>query len=142
MKIYGDLDYFGANIPGHISNMRLIYASGRLKLVGYDGNDLSSTNPGSVTVVRGITTKTLNFTSSPLFDDDFVPLHSEAIETDASTLPCLVVVASLCTKITISTSLLSEANLAPKLLDRTTTEEMARAEQKEVRLATRHYTRQ
>lgn len=59
-----------ANIPGHVSNMKLSYSAGQLKLVGYNGSDLSASNPGSVTVTRGTTTKVLTFTSSPLFDDD------------------------------------------------------------------------
>jgi len=70
MKRYGKIDFAGANIAGYVSNMKLSYSSGRLKIVGYDGNDLSATNPAYVTINHGTTAKNLVFTSSPLFDDD------------------------------------------------------------------------
>jgi len=53
-----------------VSNMKLDYTSGRLKIVGVDGNDLSSSNPAYVNIPYGTTFKKLTFTTSPFFDDD------------------------------------------------------------------------
>jgi len=70
MKIYGNIQG-GESSTGHVSNMRISYSGGTLKIVGYDGNDLSTTNPGFVSINYGTGfAKDLVFTSSPSFDDD------------------------------------------------------------------------
>lgn len=70
MKFFGKIENAGSNFTPHISNMRLSYSGGTFKIVGADGNDLSATNPATITINYGITFKNLVFTSSPLFDDD------------------------------------------------------------------------
>lgn len=55
-----------------VYNMRLSYSSGTFKVVGLDGNDLSSTNRGIVVAFNNSGTgfNVLEFTSSPSFQDD------------------------------------------------------------------------
>jgi hypothetical protein len=48
----GIIKYAGANTPGWVSNLGLSYSGGTLKITDIDGNDLSASNPGWVTVPR------------------------------------------------------------------------------------------
>lgn len=66
-----------------VYNMRISYASGLFKVVGFDGNDLSATNKGIVVAYNNSGTgfNVLEFTSSPSFQDDAHASDSDFVGT-------------------------------------------------------------